>query len=350
MITRVFFNSEDLLDPELPFKKSRAKGGSMVIWKKWMDPYVTPYLNHNSSGFQAVILSLPNCQVSIHVAVYLPTSGKDQEFTSQLTDLSATLAQLAETYPDAPMYLRGDFNVNSNNSTRVIQLESFKRNFNFFAVKIAHKTYHHFVGHGNQDSSIDLLLYTANAFNGEQLLKVLCKYKEPEINSHHDLIISSCEMPRKAEIFESPQNLHPAPRITIDRAKVLWTDEGRSEYETLVSQNARSLCDFWYDPSSPALTTVLLNATNSLYNMAASKTNKIVKAKNKAARMVSVPSSIKRAKDKLRKAHSKLCYIRANPSCSASALDTAERKYHNLNMNYKNVVRKNRARSAIVRD
>ena len=130
----------------------------------------------------------------------------------------------------------------------------------------------------------------------------------------------------------------------------MWTDEGRSEYETLVSQNARSLCDYWYDPSSPALTTVLLTTTNALYNMAALKTNKILKGKNKSACMVSVPSPIKKAKDKLRKAHSKLCYIRANPFYSASALNTAERKYHDLNMNYKNVVRKNRARSAIIRD
>ena len=209
-----------MLDPELPFKKSKAKGGTMIIWKKWMDPYITIHNNVHSSSFQAMILSLPNYETSIHVSVYLPTSGKDQEFTNHLTDLYNCLEELVLTYPNAKTFLRGDFNVNPNNTTRSIQLNAFQRAFRLMSVCIPHKTYHHFVGQGRFDSAIDLLLYPINVPGHETLSKVICKFDFPEISSHHDMILSNCKLLMKVEEPPRSQVLKRAPRTEVERPRV----------------------------------------------------------------------------------------------------------------------------------
>ena len=79
-------NSEDLFDPELPFVKSRAHGGTLVLWRSELDPFVTVY-NTATCSFQPIILKLPDCQVSVHFSIYLPTSGKDSDFISELANL-----------------------------------------------------------------------------------------------------------------------------------------------------------------------------------------------------------------------------------------------------------------------
>ena len=33
-------NSEDVYEPDLPMVKSKAKGGTMILWRKWLDPFV----------------------------------------------------------------------------------------------------------------------------------------------------------------------------------------------------------------------------------------------------------------------------------------------------------------------
>ena len=50
--------------------------------------------------------------------MYLPTSGKEVEFVSALSSMDACLEMIKEDY-DCPIYLRGDANVNPNNSTRM---------------------------------------------------------------------------------------------------------------------------------------------------------------------------------------------------------------------------------------
>ena len=76
-------NSEDLYDPELPLYKSKAKGGTMVLWQKWLDPYIK-VIAVTSTAFLPVVLSLPGSMPSVHVALYLPTHGQDPQFVSEL--------------------------------------------------------------------------------------------------------------------------------------------------------------------------------------------------------------------------------------------------------------------------
>ena len=75
-------SSDDLFDSTLPLVKSRANGGTMVMWHKSLDSFITLH-PPPSASILPIILRLPDRQVSIHIAIYLPTSGKDMEFATK---------------------------------------------------------------------------------------------------------------------------------------------------------------------------------------------------------------------------------------------------------------------------
>ena len=193
-------NSMDLYDTELPLTHSSAHGGTMIMWKIELDPYVT-VITVDSFSFLPIVFSPRGGQRSIHVAVYLPTHGKDSEFLEQLTKLIFCIDNLREQYPEAPLYLRGDFNVNNNNHSRTILFRHQCYNQDLNCIPIKHATYHHFLGDGLYDSHLDKLMYSKTVRFPEILTKNICKFSNPLVNSHHDLIISKW----KSLIFEECQ-------------------------------------------------------------------------------------------------------------------------------------------------
>ena len=110
-------NSLDKYELDLPLTKPRAKGGTMVIWKLEHDPYITVH-NVSSPSFLPVVFHPPNYAPSIHVCIYLPTQGQEQSFIEDLANLQSTLETLQVSYPEASVFLRGDFNVNNKNKNR----------------------------------------------------------------------------------------------------------------------------------------------------------------------------------------------------------------------------------------
>ena len=86
-----FLNSEDLLKPELSFQANRTKGGTMLMWKKHLDPYISVY-EPESSSFLFMILDIPGYKTSIHASLYLPTAGKDLEYLAEIATLIVNVA------------------------------------------------------------------------------------------------------------------------------------------------------------------------------------------------------------------------------------------------------------------
>ena len=156
---RYCLNTDDLHDPDLALIRSRVVGGTLILWAASLDPYVTIY-THKTSSHTAIILQIPGFLTTIHVCIYLPTSGREQDFVKELTNLEATLTALSESYQNCALFIRGDSNVNKNNSSRVILLKHLMKTLSLLRVPIQHSTYHHFVGNGQYDSDIDVLLYT----------------------------------------------------------------------------------------------------------------------------------------------------------------------------------------------
>ena len=247
-------NSEDIMDPELPLLKSKAKGGTMVLWRKWLDPHIK-VIPVSTASFLPIVLTLPGCQPSVHVAVYLPTHGQDTEFVSELASLRNCLDDLLTKYSNPCLYIRGDANVNAKNTTRVKIMKSFRQHFNLTETIIEHKTYHHFVGGGKYDSNVDVILHSAGSKNlkiyTENVTSIICQKNTPGINSHHDLILSSFSLPPGSPETSSA-DLVDAPRLPIQRNNIEWSEEGVIEYETIVGAQLRRIRNTWLVPNCQA--------------------------------------------------------------------------------------------------
>ena len=123
----------------------------------------------------------------------------------------------------------------------------------------------HFLGQGEFDSPLDVVLHVKHEQVTEVLLDIICKHQDPLIQSHHDLIISSVSLPRSTKIADDNHKLVRAPRVDNTRVKIFWTDEGIENYKEAVADNLTRLRNTWCQPSSPVntLSKYLLSTVNS---------------------------------------------------------------------------------------
>ena len=319
-----YLNSDDLYDLDLPFEKSRAVGGTLCMWKKWLDPYIHIH-PVQTSAILPLILQLPGTKPSVHIGLYLPTSGKDYEFVTELASLTNCLEELIDLYDDPIVFIRGDGNSNPKNTLRFSLLTRFISEHSLRQINISHPTYHHFVGEGRFDSNIDIILCSRHSLVEEHITQILCKFDNPEISSHHDIVLSEFSLPSQVH-HKVADELVVAPRLVRDREKIFWSDEGITAYRDLVSPQLRQLREIWEDPSSKYSTDILLQATNHVLTLAATSTNPSASLlKNRAVVSTRVPQSIKAAKRKLK---NKYRYACSRPSAHSQAqLDHAKRFY-----------------------
>ena len=323
-------NSDDLYDEELPLICNRAKGGTMVLWRRYLDPHIK-VIPTTSSSYLPIVLTLPGCCPSVHVAVYMPTHGQDTEFMSELASLQNCLDNLIRTYDQPCIYIRGDANVNIKNTTRVNIMESFMKHFSLTKINIEHKTYHHFVGDGQFDSNLDVILYSAGRLvqdmQPEVIRRIICKLNNTSMHSHHDAIVSYLCIPQ-GQVENNTDGCITAPRLEVQRRRVVWSEKGTEEYSSLVSDQLRHLRDTWLHPQSQASMSVLLQLTNSVMNCAASATNENkILATNKAIKhKKKVPVSIRTAKNKVDKAHRRLKYSKTE--ADREKLKLCRKNYH----------------------
>ena len=286
-----FLNSEDSHDQDLSMESAKAHGGTMIMWHTSITPYVS-VLPTTSPGFVTIVLKMPSVTPSLHTVLYLPTAGKDQEFSSMLVELEAHIEEIRSIYPDTPHFIRGDANSNPNNIWRFNLLNHFCSTFLFTRVPLQHPTYHHFIGDGCFDSEIDILLVYGK-YVSETLTKIICKLESPLVESHHDIILSCCSLPT-ASPPPPEEHLVTAPRIPNNRTKIIWSEEGIKSYEELVGTTLADLSDRWGNSSSRSSLSVLLSSTYQCLSLAACSTNKTIILSTKRNKKASVPPMISR--------------------------------------------------------
>ena len=274
-------NSEDRHNPEIAMSKSKATGGTMVMWKKYLDKYITIH-PVTSASFLPVVLSMPGCPVTVHFALYLPTSGREADFLDEVTKLNTCLMDLSEKYENCLMFIRGDGNVNTNNTDRMRILASLISTHSLSRVYINHKTYHHFLGGGAFDSNIDIILQSKSSPYLETVTNIFCKYEFPDMDSHHDAILSSLPLPALstvssgAETSVSEHHLITAPRLNHVRHKILWTEPGIELFEQEVAPKLSEIRKKWLNPVSKTCLAILLAQTNTVLNKVALDTNESI--------------------------------------------------------------------------
>ena len=198
----------------------------MVIWKRTIDKYISIY-PVPSSSYLTVIFSPPGSPVSVHIALYLPTSGQESKFVNEISQLRIIIEEIQEKYPDCLLYLRGDCNVNIKNKDRNYIFMDFCSNLRLMNVPLLHKTYHHFMGEGLFDSNIDVILHSEDTPEAESITSIICKFENYLVDSHHDIILSRIKLP-VLDVKTDDDDLIEAPRIQNTRVKILWNDKSLS--------------------------------------------------------------------------------------------------------------------------
>ena len=143
-------NSEDFHNPDLALSKTKAKGGTLVMWKNYLSPFIT-IIPVDTPAFLPVLLTIPHFLPSIHIALYLPTAGKETQYVHELSELKVCVEALQQRFPNSPVFIRGDANSSKTNNSRNLLFTAFCQEYNLNRVPIGHNTYHHFLGQGKSD-------------------------------------------------------------------------------------------------------------------------------------------------------------------------------------------------------
>ena len=266
-------NSEDVLCPDLPLDTKKAKGGTMIMWHSKLNPFIK-ILPTSSPSSLPILLSIPGLQTTAHIAIYLPTSGKESEFITALAALEATITMILEEY-SCPIYIRGDCNVNPNNKSRAALFKHFCEKHKLSSLDLQHPSHHHFLGDGLYDAQLDVLLYAGPPEKADHLNEIICKLDNPLVESHHDVIVSTIPISRVS--VPQTESVPTAPRVPNNRVKIIWDDTNTPLYQSLLSNNLSSIRERWAEESSLTCFSLLLSSTNDALMSAATASNKFVK-------------------------------------------------------------------------
>ena len=342
-------NSADNYDQELPFTKSRAHGGTMVLWKSCHDPYISPY-PVSTSSFLPILFHPPRSPLSIHISVYLPTLGQESQFMEEMSNLSCTIDELRERHPNAPIFLRGDFNVNSKVKSRNNLLDYFTDEQNLSMLQISHPTYHHFLGEGASDSFLDKIMFPKSLPHSDVLTSIICKLTDPLVDSHHDIILSSWTLVDEIPNDDCHENL-VAPRVPNLRHKVIWTDAGVEAFQDMVLPHLARLQDLWLCSPSKTSCSLLLESTNSVLTKCASLTNKTVSlAHHLEPKSACTPRPVKISGNKLLRKAKRLKNLTSQYGCDSEDIKNLRIDYKKSRMMHRKLSRQFKAKDACVRD
>ena len=157
-----YLNSPDFHNDELPLYQRKSYGGTMALWKLSLDPFIKCH-DCPSPGILPLVFSPPGVLKSIHIVLYLPTAGKNDEYVLELVKLMHCIDELLSLHPEACLFIRGDSNANLKDKLRSSMITNLCDKWNLKRLPILHNTYHHFMGNGASDSKLDIILYSDNA-------------------------------------------------------------------------------------------------------------------------------------------------------------------------------------------
>ena len=270
-------SSADKIDPLIAFTTNHAHGGTLIFWKRSLDPFVT-IVDVNSSSFIILILKIPGFQVTIRIFIYTPTIGKENQFVQELYNLEIAVEEIFDKYPSATAFIRGDTNSTFKPRPGIKRdslLSFICEKLGFSSIDIGHRTYHHFIG--NTSSSIVVILQKSigSSFEPEKVFEVLCSKETVQVDSKHDIIMSGFSLPYLPPPPVKTWDTLP-PEVPNTRHKIHWSDDNIQPYRNLLQCTLSDLQANWSSPSPPASFSFLLQATNKALTSAVKATNKLI--------------------------------------------------------------------------
>ena len=149
-----------------------------------------------------------------------------------------------------------------------------------------------------------MVLHSKEAPSEEIISSIYCAKDYPEIDSHHDIIISCVTIPVSSPLNDPHSAPAMVPRVDLPRYKFVWTDEGIANYEELVAPRLVECRSRWLNPSSSTCMSVLLHSTNNILVETAKATNKFIDlSKVQQLKSEKKPNEIKKSEETLKQAH-----------------------------------------------
>ena len=343
-------NSEDSHNPDLSLTSSKTKGGTLVMWRNDLDQYLS-VLPTPSPALLPVLLDIPGYVPMIHIAIYLPTSGKEAEYFQELANLGIMIETLQLKYPTSLLFVRGDCNASKTNPKRNVLFSNFIQDLGLSRVDLHHNTYHHFLGHGTSDSEIDVLLFSAQAGVNEKLVEIVCKQENPLVDSHHDLLVSVSTIPSAPCTSPDTSKNVIAPLLANTRHKIKWSQDSVAAYEALVSCHLPRIREHWYDPSSEKSMSILLEVTNMILSQAAIALNKSISlSPRKLSRSLKLPPAIIKSNKRLVRISRRLRNQINDQRYTSDIVHQTREKYQSLKKLHRRLVRRQHMFDCIKRD
>ena len=269
----IHLNSDETDQEGLAMVSNKSHGGTVIMISKNLEPYAQ-MLPSSSSSFTAVLVHVPNFEKSVHIALYMPTAGKDSEFLTVLSCLNSFIRDTRSKF-QCSIHIRGDSNCNPKNEYQCSLFRNFCQSHDLLSVDFEHSSYHHFTGNGASDSQLDMLLYSNSS--EEILTHIQCSLSNLLVYSSHDLIVSSsvhssCSEPTAVSNSENIS----AIRLPNHRKKIVWNEDNIPYHNSLIGDNLQRLRDTWMTPNSPSCVAMLLESTYSVLSTAAEASNKVI--------------------------------------------------------------------------
>ena len=171
------------------------------------------------------------------------------------------------------------------------------------------------------------------------------------IDSHHDLIVSSCELPTSNdEVPDTTENI-VAPIVSNDRCRVVWSDEGIEQYQQLVLPELARIQNLYLSNPSPTLHALFLESTNNVLISSAAATNKTIPLKESPSqKSAKIPHLLKKSQRALLKQFRALKNSINSSKYSANEIESLKMNYTHSKNNHRKLVRSYKAKEAAERD
>ena len=293
-------------------------------------------------------MTLPGYPTTVNINIYLPTAGRDAEYVSELSKLEVALDDINDEHEDAIVIIRGDANASipiRQSNSRDILFHYFYNRMNLYPVPTNHKTYHHFMGDGASDSSIDvILLQHSTSLISEKIKKIICSKEDPRVDSKHDIIISQLTLPFIGIPISDPTPTIDPPTIPNTKHRIIWSEQGILDYRELLEDTLLDIQQNWKTPETHVSYSVLLQCTNEALTAAAKSTNRVIDlSKPRPLPKVQKPLDVTAAAKVKKQAHLSLKHVLSNSSSTAQEITLAKNTFNVARNNHRRLWRRHQA-------
>ena len=203
--------------------------GVAVLWHDSLASSVIHVANTNAR-FTGIKVKLSEISI-LAISLYLPTTGKDEEFIECLAELSA---YISDNITDTGTILIGtDYNCSDISSPRRIQaFKHFCKEHQLLKFSHSGPTFHRTNGHSS--SNIDYFLISPS--HGIELgsVTIQCTQDFPQNLSGHDPVLTTLTMPSTTQ--DCRQDKYTDTYTPFTQTRIVWDTENIPMYQTLAAK------------------------------------------------------------------------------------------------------------------